>query len=403
MADFNSYCYGLAPWRARNKSLRCPSCGATHGAYKEYVNLQTGLPVDPVNHTCGRCDHEQSCGYHLTPKEYFAQNGKHLNSAMPYTAKKETQRKRIEIPMEMVAATLRNTLRNGNTLTRWLWSLPLTDKERYEFLSVLQFYAVGTSRDGRVIWWQMDEQFVIRTGKIMLYGQDGHRVKDARGESIGFSWAHSQLRKKGYFLPENDYDLLQCLFGQHLLKMFPNAEVHLVESEKTAIFMALIDDKAFTQNIWLATGGLQNLRPSTFITLANRKVICYPDLDGIDKWKQRIEESVHKNIHLYTDWARHLSPSASSKSDIADMILSKLYLRTPSEIHAPFSPTQTAKQEPPQQAEPVQPPVQKDTISPPLPTAQTDNRPSESPPSHLLSNPNVSRLIDILQLTPINQ
>lgn len=402
MADFNSYCYGLAPWRARDKSLRCPACGATRGAYKEYVNLQTGLPVDPVNHTCGRCDHEQTCGYHLTPKDYFAQNGKPLTSAPLFNAKKDTQRKRIEIPMDMVAATLRHTLRNGNTLTRWMWSLPLTDKERYEFQSVLQFYAVGTSRDGRVIWWQIDEQFVIRTGKVMLYGQDGHRVKDARGESVGFSWAHTQLRKRGYFLPENDYDLLQCLFGQHLLKMLPNAEVHLVESEKTALLMSLIDEKAFSQNIWLATGGMQNLRPSTFITLANRKVICYPDLDGIDKWRQRIEESVHKNIHLYTDWARHLPPSASRKSDIADMILSKLYLRTPSELHAPFSPRQTEAPEQPPQVRPAPPPSNIGNPPPLTSTAPPDKSPTAASPSRILQNPHVRRLIDLLHLTPIN-
>lgn len=51
-------------------------------------------------------------------------------------------------------------------------------------------------------------------------------------------------------LPQ-EWELPQCLFGEHLLKKYPNKTVALVESEKTAIICsALMPDY-----IWLATGG----------------------------------------------------------------------------------------------------------------------------------------------------
>lgn len=56
--------------------------------------------------------------------------------------------------------------------------------------------------------------------------------------------------KKAGQLPA-DWQLSQCLFGEHLLALYQGKPVGLVESEKTAVIAAGLMPKY----MWLATGG----------------------------------------------------------------------------------------------------------------------------------------------------
>ena len=49
----------------------------------------------------------------------------------------------------------------------------------------------------------------------------GHRIKDGGG----INWIHSIMKRQG-LLPE-DFNLVQCLFGEHLLRMYPDKVVAL--------------------------------------------------------------------------------------------------------------------------------------------------------------------------------
>ena len=72
-------------------------------------------------------------------------------------------------------------------------------------------YFIGTANhwSGANVFWQVDNEGNIRTGKIMLYNPvTGKRMK---GEYSKVTWAHHVLK-----LP--DFALKQCLFGEHLLK-----------------------------------------------------------------------------------------------------------------------------------------------------------------------------------------
>ena len=48
----------------------CPSCGKSR-CFVRYID-ELGSIILPNN--VGKCDHENSCGYHYTPKEYFKDN-----------------------------------------------------------------------------------------------------------------------------------------------------------------------------------------------------------------------------------------------------------------------------------------------------------------------------------------
>lgn len=58
--------YALQKYKGTATRHTCPNCGDKR-SFTYYVD-ESGTPL----HTSvGRCNHESSCGYHYTPKEYF--------------------------------------------------------------------------------------------------------------------------------------------------------------------------------------------------------------------------------------------------------------------------------------------------------------------------------------------
>jgi len=148
-------------------------------------------------------------------------------------------------------------------------------------------YRIGTARHwkGATIFWQIDTEGFVRTGKVMLYDTaTGKRVKKPFSH---ITWVHTLLKKvhgpSTMDHGQNDFKLKQCLFGEHLLKQYPDKEVAIVESEKTAI-MASGHNDSF---IWLAAGSINNLNTEICKPLQGRTVILYPDLGAYDKWKAK--------------------------------------------------------------------------------------------------------------------
>ena len=137
-----------------------------------------------------------------------------------------------------------------------------------------QRYRLGASRDGGVIFWQIDEFDQLRDGKIMHYRPDCHRDHDRKP-----TWTAYLLRKSGR-LPK-DWNTDHCLFGLHLLENVKMKElknektVAVVEAEKTAVIMSEVKP----EYIWLATGGKTELNVAKLRPLEGRRVILFPDTD----------------------------------------------------------------------------------------------------------------------------
>ncbi|WP_303041646.1 PG0870-related protein, partial [Duncaniella muris] len=66
----NTHRFILQPYKGVATRHPCPACHKKR-CFSRYIDTekQISFPDD-----VGRCDHEQSCGYHLTPKEYFERN-----------------------------------------------------------------------------------------------------------------------------------------------------------------------------------------------------------------------------------------------------------------------------------------------------------------------------------------
>lgn len=313
-----AYRYILEPYNGPESRHRCPKCGADH-KFVRYIDTATG---QYIAEDCGRCDREDSCGYHLKPRDYFSQ---HPERAGEYTPPKRDKAPALvneytpphppelyTIPAAKVRALYRveAEAEAGRLASarRWPYSRLWTDEERGEAIrksafatspgsSTLAGYLYGALGPQRfrkaadlyhlaswqraAVFWYIDRARRIRTGKAMHYQSNGHRDKDQQP-----FYLHTRI--KGYCpgLPEG-WKLRRCLFGEHLITKDPAAPVYLVESEKTAIIAAALTD---SPGFWLAAGGKQYLNADSCAGLKGRSVIAYPDLGAFDEWSAGLQD-----------------------------------------------------------------------------------------------------------------
>ncbi|SFO58423.1 DUF6371 domain-containing protein [Prevotella sp. tf2-5] len=181
-------------------------------------------------------------------------------------------------------------------------------------------YYLGATKSRDVIFWQVDVEKRIRTGKIMSYDSEtGHRTHN----SGATNWIHSLLKKQG--LIDGEFNLQQCLFGEHLLKKYPGKVVAMVESEKTAVIASAV----FPKYVWLATGGKYGINADKMNVLAGRKVILFPDTDTTGEtynyWKEKATELTYCRC-VVSDILELNATNAEriKKIDIADWLCKEL-------------------------------------------------------------------------------
>ena len=303
----DNYKWQLQKYSGRNSRHTCPACGRPH-CFTYYVDEAN----QPLAEDVGRCEHLHSCGYHRTPAEYFAEHPERTDMQIPISVAvrripltpKQQPEKIDFIPFPLI----KRSESTNNSLMRYLGKFfPQSDLEK-----VTKMYHLGSTRKGEIIYPQIDAQGRCRTGKVMAYGEDGHRIK--RSECDAVDWLHARLmRQQGK--AASDYHLRQCLFGEHLLTQRPNDLVCVVEAEKTAIICAL----EFPQFVWLAVGGKVLFTPDRCKVLAGRDVLVYPDADAVADWGSKIQAFTFCRSIRLSDWAK--DEPDGSKRDIADLLL----------------------------------------------------------------------------------
>lgn len=305
----NEYRFHLEKYRLGNR-YTCPNCERKR-CFTRYIDDE-GEVSFPDN--VGKCDHEHSCGYHYTPKDYFREHPDFLSKdKLPYPTRRNIQPKVVEKPISYIAnAIMERSLSHYGINPLYQYLSKIFGEQETERL--MKMYHVGTSYKwgGSTIYWQVDKDDKVRTGKVMLYNhKDGHRVKEPRSY-VG--WAHA-------FLHLPDFNLCQCFFGEHLLAQHPTMSVAIVESEKTAIIAS-----HFIPNfIWLATGGMHGcLNQIAVKVLGGRDIILFPDLGATDKWKSKIPllQSVCKRVVISNILEDNATDEQKAKGlDIADFLL----------------------------------------------------------------------------------
>ena len=255
-----------------NRLFPCPEC--LERTFKRYWDnfKNEYFPDEDV----GRCNREFNCGCHNTPKQFFEKNG------LDYP---KNEAHKSSLPKPKLPTTYIDTSWVEKSMNRPIpnyfidYLERLFGKEQSNML-VNQF-RIGTSKHwkGATVFWQIDQDFKVRSGKIMLFNSKiGKRVKFCD------NWVHSVAEIK-------DFTLGLCFFGLHQLTENSSKTIGIVESQKSAIILTHINPNT----IWMASGGIA-LPIERFKPLKGRKIILYPDA-GMDnngtpfqKWSKKADE-----------------------------------------------------------------------------------------------------------------
>ncbi len=276
----DSYKHQLQKYSGSGSRYKCPKCQKT-GKFVRFIDTESGKQIaDNV----GKCERINSCGYILKPGDYLYNTGSNNKSNQNVTIySKQVEISLIPEPLfqkSFVREKSFQQLTEANSLVKFM-----SDKFGSETVEpVIRKYFIGTSKyrwkrhnyisePGATVFYQVDGFNRVRTGKIMLYDPNtGERIKEPFNH---IQWVHKLLDNK-------DYNLQQCLFGEHLLKEDNTSPVAITESEKTALFASLY----YPQFIWLATGGVENFKliEKSVSLLKRRKVHLFPDLGQYELW-----------------------------------------------------------------------------------------------------------------------
>jgi hypothetical protein len=324
------YRYILEPYKGMNTRYRCPTCQQRDKTLSLYIDTETGEHIHP---TVGRCSRESKCGHHYTPKQYFQDNNISFDTPQPKAYKPRPIKPQLKpvsfISVEVFKASLK--AHETNHFVQFL--INLFGAEVASQLISRYFIATSKHWNGATVFWQIDTQGKVRTGKIMLYSPTtGKRIKEPFNH---INWVHKAIKK-----PE--FELRQCLFGEHLL-IDKTKPVAIVESEKTAI-IASVYLPAF---IWVAVGSLSNLNAEKCSILKGRTVILFPDLKAFDKWNRKAKELSPLANFTVSDLLERKANEADKKQgfDLADYLIKFDYKA--------FALPETEATEPPPAAQPM--------------------------------------------------
>ncbi len=306
----NDYRYRLDNTRPRIK-VTCPACGRQKKLVR-YVDTQTGRFL--ADHV-GKCDRIFKCGYHYTPSDYFRDHPwlNDISYHRPMCLRINVQPPKPSFVERSQLVESMNRCQSS-ALFRFLSSLWGND----ETMRLFRLFNVGatTWMNDAAVFWQVDVNGGVRTGKIMRYGNDGHRIKE--DGLVNFMWVH---RLKSMIDNPDDFNLVQCFFGEHLLSAYPDSKVMIVESEKSAI----IASHYYPQYLWLASGGCCGcLNHTASQVLKGREVWLVPDLDAEDRWRDKLSmlRAITPTVGIVTAISNMATPEQrAAKLDIADFLL----------------------------------------------------------------------------------
>lgn len=231
------------------------------------------------------------------------------------------------LPMSMYERSTKGLY--NDVLVRWIYQHHWDASQRGRIANVLAAYHIGTAttknNEQYTIFWYLDESGNLCTGKMIRYKYNGHRMKKEDGVKNATDWIHAWLFRSDaspqYDREKNDWK--RTYFGMHMIDKVPDATINIVESEKTAVIMAIAYGNP-QRDLWIACGSKTNLTREKLKPLIDRQrdIVLYPDRDGVEAWKDTADaigyDRLRVNDEPVTSWWR---PEDGEKADIADVVL----------------------------------------------------------------------------------
>lgn len=293
----------LSAGRPGRNSYKCFVCGAKGGAVQFLMESEKMSFPDAIRYI-GK---KYSIDVDNVPMNWTPPPPKPVPPPLPD----------LLIPRNYVRRTIEIATERKVIFLDWLRHLPWDDVQRGRLEQTLFNYCVGGWKDGRVVFWLIDQQGQPRSAKLMRYLPDGHRDKKAHP-----GWIYNQEGCRQQLAPDG-HTILKPLFGSHLLKAYQKAVVNIVESEKTAIIMSNYYGRPEDQ-LWLACGGLKHLQLSAMQPLIDqqRTVWLWPDKDGREEWQEVCDKLGYENCRVYTHFFDTCWTEADGdKADVADIAI----------------------------------------------------------------------------------
>jgi hypothetical protein len=330
-----------------SKKHLCPKCNKRR--FVLYVDTVTGnlLPEQ-----YGRCDRESECSQHLNPyldgyaKMIWEQeNG--ITESTKITVQKKTFSQRNPKPQptpepvffdfDTFKQTLEPERYEKNTFIQNLLTKVAFPFDAVEVTKVIQLYRLGTVangyRAGANTFPFIDVQGNIRAVQVKQFDEQNH--------TTGTDFLHSIIEKhhtrNNKPLPEwleaynKNETKVSCLFGEHNLNKYSNANIFLFEAPKTAIYSTLYFGFPEQSNILcLAVYNLRSLNLNKCKALKGRNVYLFPDLskDGkaFELWSNKankIQKRLQGTYFHVSDLLEQLAPQQDKEQgkDIADYLI----------------------------------------------------------------------------------
>ena len=190
--------YHLQKYAGISSRHTCPACERPR-CFTLYID-DNGNILHP---TVGRCDHESSCGYHRTPRQYFHDHPEHRHFVIPSerSESRNLHHGRHARPDRASPGIIPHNLipspSGSNHLITYLkTTIPSSAIDR-----IITDYRLASTPDQAIIFLQIDQDNQCRTGKIMQYNPaTGHRIKDPNKPGR-INWLHSILKRRKQLPP----------------------------------------------------------------------------------------------------------------------------------------------------------------------------------------------------------
>ena len=324
----------------------CPQCGRK--TFVRYIDKTTG---EYLPEQYGRCDHEQSCGYHLNPLKdgHYKRNGNtpapvRLPRRLQAPPKQPPTAAPVVIPDEVYRPYEAAGLCSGFVRNlRQNVPFPFPDTDISKAVQLYRLGAVsGGYMAGAVCFPFIDTHGNIRAVQVKQFDEANH--------TTATTFLHSMLEtyyKQRGGVPDwlqrytEQEKRVTCLFGAHLLKAYPRNPVALVEAPKTAVVGTLyhgFPDESSNNPVWVAVYNKSSFTYDKLKALEGRRVEVFPDLskraDGethgatFQEWKRKAEALQREHPRLVFCFNDYLEQVATDEQraaglDLADFLINE--------------------------------------------------------------------------------
>jgi hypothetical protein len=296
-----------------SRKFRCTRCNQK--SFVRYLDSQTKTYL-PEHY--GRCDHESKCGYHLNPykdgylrKSHRKNDGLLVNEVNKvnmtkniYFREKVKSESPVFLPFDVVKETLTSKGYGRNTFIQNLLNSIPYPFEVSDVEKVIAIYYLGTVssgyRTGAITFPFINKDGNICAVQVKQFDKTNHTIATDKLDKVILN----DFKRKQVLIPEwlsnyidygDNNGYFNCLFGEHLLKRFPNNPIGLVEAPKTAVYCALYFGLPENPKdiIWLAVYNKSSFTLPKLNVLAGRTIITFPDASPggrtYNEWKNKAD------------------------------------------------------------------------------------------------------------------